>query len=1053
MKKSLSAIVSLAVAFSMFSSAALAKTSADFTDLKDLDAATKAKFDAMISAGVFNGVSDTSFGLKDNMNRAQFAKVAALIFGLNVDMNLKASSFTDVKADDPANGYALPYIEAIIKAGLTDGIAPGQYSPAGQVTKEHLAIFLVRGLGLEAAAKASAGVNDNTVSDWARGYVAVALEKKLFPAAAAFGGTTPATRDLLVLSAYEAKGQYKPVQSGKLAIASFTATDANELTVTLNGAVADTSQAKLEIKRNGAVLTEGYTTTWNADKTAAVLKFDSKFSEAVFNITLSGLANIDDAAKSAEVKTTAEKLSKIEFAAAGDSLPETTSKIRIDFKAMNQYGKATALTANAFQFRTSSDVQTVAISGEQAFYLTLPSDVERNDRVNITIRHEDSGVQATKTFTVGDEPMVTKVEVGDLLSSTGTKLDMIPEHGEAYLDIKAYDQYGNRVIDLNILNDDINVSINDNDLETGSVGSDDPFVESIIGDDAADLKLRSLSDVQKDVTITISGRGGQAVTKTIKLSSGNIPGAIEFGSYGYTLSKGDTRSGDDELDARFYVPIVVKDATGKTLSPQEIYDRRDKLRVDSTSGIVLADQKISGSGAHKGMIAIKSVGTRDNATISVELEDNSTVRADLRLNISDARKAEDIAFSINPKKFMIAGGENEFAVSVKDQFGDAMKYDAAHNYLVRYALKATAGDAASLGAVQVGSAERKDHDAAQDRLYQLPQITAIGQEVTLDMPLAANADDKTTVFDKEFNFFAGSSAKQAAYTLKATLLRADDKGAITIGGKKYVEVDAVSTAVEVLDPSDAKNTLTYTAYLDEAPDNTIIAADDFMGVTGASNVVANHKGFAKEVKVRVMKNSDEVSAAQSVQTVTSNNMKVADVNGLFVTGGDAGTAMISILYKDAKNDMKTASLSVTSKNEGPIVKEISVKRSSKTVSAADLKAGLYLWDAKLVEKLTVKDQFGGVFVGEGAPGSVNEEGKPSDNEFVRVGSAGYDNNKFLNLNYYITDVAGPNKGAVTIDKDGKITMDNAAAASDVTSFTVNIMAPSGVQASFTATVN
>ncbi|WP_238540405.1 S-layer homology domain-containing protein [Paenibacillus mucilaginosus] len=97
MKKSLSAIVSLAMAFSMFSSVALGATSADFKDLNDLDAATKAKFDAMISAGIFDGVSEDTFGLKDKMNRAQFAKVAALIFGLKVDTSLKTSSFSDVK--------------------------------------------------------------------------------------------------------------------------------------------------------------------------------------------------------------------------------------------------------------------------------------------------------------------------------------------------------------------------------------------------------------------------------------------------------------------------------------------------------------------------------------------------------------------------------------------------------------------------------------------------------------------------------------------------------------------------------------------------------------------------------------------------------------------------------------------------------------------------------------------------------------------------------------------------------------------------------------------
>src|SRR4051794_9100141 len=131
MKKSLSVILSSAMALSMFSSVAFGATSADFNDLKDLDAATKAKFDAMISAGIFDGVADKEFGLKDKMNRAQFAKVAALIFGLQVDTSVKTSSFTDVDADDASNGYALPYIEAAYIAGLTDGFAPGQFNPAG----------------------------------------------------------------------------------------------------------------------------------------------------------------------------------------------------------------------------------------------------------------------------------------------------------------------------------------------------------------------------------------------------------------------------------------------------------------------------------------------------------------------------------------------------------------------------------------------------------------------------------------------------------------------------------------------------------------------------------------------------------------------------------------------------------------------------------------------------------------------------------------------------------------------------------------------------------
>ncbi|WP_254592216.1 two-partner secretion domain-containing protein [Acinetobacter bouvetii] len=139
------------------------KTSADFSDLKDLDAATKAKFDALISAGVFEGVSGNALG-SDEMNRAQFPKVAALIFGLVDNNPSNPSSFQDV----PANGYALPYIEAIKKAGLIDGT--GAFNPSGNITKEQLATLLAklpnsnRGLASADASKPStSGMNSSDI--------------------------------------------------------------------------------------------------------------------------------------------------------------------------------------------------------------------------------------------------------------------------------------------------------------------------------------------------------------------------------------------------------------------------------------------------------------------------------------------------------------------------------------------------------------------------------------------------------------------------------------------------------------------------------------------------------------------------------------------------------------------------------------------------------------------------------------------------------------------------------------------------------------------------
>ncbi|BFT74283.1 S-layer homology domain-containing protein [Paenibacillus sp. P36] len=217
MKKSLTVIISACMASSLLSvaaqGAASPKSSVDFNDLGQLDAGTKAKFDTMIAAGIFDGVSEGVFGLHDKMNRAQFAKAAAMIFNLKVDTLSSTSSFSDVSAADPANGYALPYIEALKKANLTDGFGEGTYNPAGEVTKEQLAAFLIRGLNKEAEVKRDAATNDSTVSSWAKGYVALAVQMNLMgnQTDGKFGGMTPAMRELLVTSSYEAKRLYVPV--------------------------------------------------------------------------------------------------------------------------------------------------------------------------------------------------------------------------------------------------------------------------------------------------------------------------------------------------------------------------------------------------------------------------------------------------------------------------------------------------------------------------------------------------------------------------------------------------------------------------------------------------------------------------------------------------------------------------------------------------------------------------------------------------------------------------------------------------------------------------
>ena len=246
--------LTLTSAVSLGSGMSSAKTSADFTDLKDLDAVTKAKFDAMISAGIFDSVSEDTFGLGDNMNRAQFAKVAALMFNLNVDRDLKKSSFTDVKSDDPAIGYALPYIEAVKRAGITEGTGEGIFNPAGKVTKEQLATFLVRGLGKDSEAKQASGVDDPTVSDWARGYVGMALGLGLLnnDLQGEFSGRGEADLELITNGSYESAKTIENTTPIEVSGAEFLA--GNKLNLTLSVRVNTNSIDLSKITINGVPL-------------------------------------------------------------------------------------------------------------------------------------------------------------------------------------------------------------------------------------------------------------------------------------------------------------------------------------------------------------------------------------------------------------------------------------------------------------------------------------------------------------------------------------------------------------------------------------------------------------------------------------------------------------------------------------------------------------------------------------------------------------------------------------------------------------------------------
>ncbi|OWA36169.1 hypothetical protein B9G55_09975 [Saccharibacillus sp. O16] len=186
MKKIVSLALSTAMAFSMFASVTSAAT-----------LTTQEKYNALVTQGIFEGYPGGAANLNKDVTRAEFAKVIALMTGLDVTDN-KTITYSDKNYNTDWAWYR-PYVEAVTKAGYMKGTTTGTkklFNPSGKITVEEMAATLVRAAKLEVP---TTGIN-NSASGWAKGEVQAAINAGLVENMANFKAA--GTRALLVDTAY-----------------------------------------------------------------------------------------------------------------------------------------------------------------------------------------------------------------------------------------------------------------------------------------------------------------------------------------------------------------------------------------------------------------------------------------------------------------------------------------------------------------------------------------------------------------------------------------------------------------------------------------------------------------------------------------------------------------------------------------------------------------------------------------------------------------------------------------------------------------------------------
>ena len=97
----------------------------------------------VMDMGLFNGTSSSTFNPNGTMTRGMFVTVLGRYAGVDPDL-FEDWYLPDLYKDVNADFYYAPYINWATRHAITSGTGKGIFSPDLPITREQMAVFLVR---------------------------------------------------------------------------------------------------------------------------------------------------------------------------------------------------------------------------------------------------------------------------------------------------------------------------------------------------------------------------------------------------------------------------------------------------------------------------------------------------------------------------------------------------------------------------------------------------------------------------------------------------------------------------------------------------------------------------------------------------------------------------------------------------------------------------------------------------------------------------------------------------------------------------------------------
>lgn len=955
MKKSLSLLLSIALIFGAFASAASAAES---------DLTTQQKYDALAAKGIFAGINGEA-ALDQKMTRAQFARILSLLLGLEGIGNPDTKVVTEKPFPDVAvDAWYAEEVAAAKEAGAMVGNADGTFNPQGNVTVQELAVAIAQTLKLEPVE----GATVEGAADWAAGYIQALLDAGI---TVPTNYTEAATRGQLVDATYAADMKLNPVEPEKVSVVDAKATGVQKVTVTLDKAV-DTSKATFTLKKGTAAITIG-DPVWSEDKKTATLPLTNvKISEGTYTVTLGGLESDEIGTASVEFVAENETVTKLEFVTASDNIAKST-KAKIKVRPENQYGEIASFNASSYTVSAMSLPQTLTKDSEGYLIITLDtSDANLLTGVSVVpvyIYFDDNRVTAQKTFTVGTTPFVSKLELGELKYNNGGKA-LTKEGESATVAVKLFDQYGNPITPSQVTADaadtpPINISVNFNTVFSPY----NPALQAASAVNTADdvyevtVSVKMGEKIEKAATHNLTIYAGSASgTTSVAVDSARVAMNVKVGDIDGVLAQGDTD---------VYIPLIVTDVNGNELTAQEIADNFSRITISGSGLGTLTKVTV---GANKGKVKASQVNATAGsyAFLSASIISQNANSYDYKqFKVEDPRVPESVAVKTKPAAKAVLGANSDFDLIVRDQYGKELDY-TGNGYYVKVELTNTSVTT----------------DVYSD-------VAAVGNVVNGDIFGTGFAGVAGSIADFNDGFYFDTKAGEVGKSnLVAYLYKAETAGTINATNDDVVSSTTVSIE-SISNTTPLFYSLNSVGDMYAAIDSGLLKGDNDDALDG-DQFDPTVSEVAKELKLTVKDAAGNTVAYpdsfQSVSIENGNYLKGAvSGNKAYIIGHKAGTTSVTAIVATANGGSQSLTTTVTTKSDVVTVSKITVDNSEKDIDAATSITDI--GGANLMG-LNVFDQYGNEY---------------NDGDV-------YDYDKLLGIRYVVSDIVGT--GTVTVTDNG-----------------------------------